>query len=400
MRAEAIERFAEFVGLRDRVEDTGVQSYAHRTLLAYIGVAHLARPPDRRRRLAGLERAMGLGAIPGRRAAPLPGRAGGGVPVGGAPLGRADPLRPGARRPGRDRLRRARDPLRRRRGRRRPRCPRLSDTARRPRVAARRRRRLGRDRDRAGHAARLRSPGSRSGWRPSVPDARLDPPWSMPTYAVRAPLVRWLARGGAAAHTRRLGPYRLLDVGCGEKPYAPLFAPYVREHVGVDAVENPHAELRGADRGAPGRGRVVRRRPLRTGARALRRPGRGRARAVPGDTAGRARARLDARRDGLPPGPRRSLALDAHGARATLRRGRRAGPRLRYCPAAGTTASLAMLVSIYLDHVLRRFPLRPLRRPVVAGLNRSAHALDGRAAVLREPRPGTLCANYHVLAVK
>jgi hypothetical protein len=38
MRAEAIERFAEFVGIRDRVEDTGVQSYAHRTLLAYIGV--------------------------------------------------------------------------------------------------------------------------------------------------------------------------------------------------------------------------------------------------------------------------------------------------------------------------------------------------------------------------
>lgn len=38
MRAEAIERFAEFVGIRDRVEDTGVQSYAHRTLLAYLGL--------------------------------------------------------------------------------------------------------------------------------------------------------------------------------------------------------------------------------------------------------------------------------------------------------------------------------------------------------------------------
>jgi hypothetical protein len=37
MRAETIERFAEFIGLRDRVEDTGVESYAHRTLLAYIG---------------------------------------------------------------------------------------------------------------------------------------------------------------------------------------------------------------------------------------------------------------------------------------------------------------------------------------------------------------------------
>jgi O-antigen ligase len=37
MRAETIERFAEFLGLRDRVEQTGVESYAHRTLLAYIG---------------------------------------------------------------------------------------------------------------------------------------------------------------------------------------------------------------------------------------------------------------------------------------------------------------------------------------------------------------------------
>lgn len=37
MRAETLTRFAEFVGIRDRVEDTGVESYAHRTLLAYIG---------------------------------------------------------------------------------------------------------------------------------------------------------------------------------------------------------------------------------------------------------------------------------------------------------------------------------------------------------------------------
>jgi hypothetical protein len=39
MRASAIERFAEFLGIRDRVaQESGVQSYAHRTLLAYIGL--------------------------------------------------------------------------------------------------------------------------------------------------------------------------------------------------------------------------------------------------------------------------------------------------------------------------------------------------------------------------
>jgi O-antigen ligase len=38
MRADTLTRFAEFVGLRDRTEQTGIESYAHRTLLAYIGV--------------------------------------------------------------------------------------------------------------------------------------------------------------------------------------------------------------------------------------------------------------------------------------------------------------------------------------------------------------------------
>jgi SAM-dependent methyltransferase len=43
--------------------------------------------------------------------------------------------------------------------------------------------------------------------------------------------------GVAADHARG----RLLDIGCGLKPYAPLFAPYVDEHVGVDHPESPHA---------------------------------------------------------------------------------------------------------------------------------------------------------------
>jgi SAM-dependent methyltransferase len=41
----------------------------------------------------------------------------------------------------------------------------------------------------------------------------------------------------AAAHARG----RLLDVGCGLKPYAGMFAPYVVEHVGVDHPDSPHA---------------------------------------------------------------------------------------------------------------------------------------------------------------
>lgn len=33
---------------------------------------------------------------------------------------------------------------------------------------------------------------------------------------------------------------RLLDIGCGDKQWAPMFAPYVTEHVGVDHPGSPH----------------------------------------------------------------------------------------------------------------------------------------------------------------
>jgi len=66
----------------------------------------------------------------------------------------------------------------------------------------------------------------------------------MPTYAVRAPLARWLADEAERA-ARDLGTYRLLDVGCGEKPYAPLFAPHVSEYVGLDTAAHANAELVG-----------------------------------------------------------------------------------------------------------------------------------------------------------
>lgn len=34
---------------------------------------------------------------------------------------------------------------------------------------------------------------------------------------------------------------KLLDIGCGLKPYKPMFAPYVTEHVGVDHPDSPHS---------------------------------------------------------------------------------------------------------------------------------------------------------------
>ena len=69
----------------------------------------------------------------------------------------------------------------------------------------------------------------------------------------RPPLT--LADLGGAGAARCLAPgagrlegegYRVLDVGCGPKPYYPFFAERASEYVGVDVVENPAAELRGS----------------------------------------------------------------------------------------------------------------------------------------------------------
>jgi SAM-dependent methyltransferase len=220
----------------------------------------------------------------------------------------------------------------------------------------------------------------------------------MPTYAVRAPLVRWLALEAARAH-RDFGPYRLLDVGCGEKPYAPLFQPYAWEHVGIDAVENPHADLLGPVEALPiedGAYEVV------VCAQVLEHcddPG----------AAVRELHRVTA------PGGR--VLASTHGAMVyhpnpvDLWRWTHAGlerlfgtsgdwASVTVTPASGTTACLGMLFSIYLEHVLRRTPLRGLRGGAVSAVNRAAAAIDRRSALLREPRPGTIFANYHVVAQK
>jgi hypothetical protein len=57
-----------------------------------------------------------------------------------------------------------------------------------------------------------------------------------------------------------------------------------------------------------------------------------------------------------------------------------------------------LLLSIYLDLLARRARAPWLGRTLVGALNRIAPAVDARVAVLREPGPGTIHANYHVTA--
>ncbi len=227
-------------------------------------------------------------------------------------------------------------------------------------------------------------------------DARLDPPLSMPSYAVRAPLARWLAAEARSAH-EALGRYRLLDVGCGEKPYRELFASYASAHVGVDAVDNPVAELRGPIEALPVEdasfdvvlcAQVLEH--VEDPALAVRelsrvtRPG----------------GRLLLSTHGVyvfHPAPVDHWRWTHTGLEKLLRDNGDWGS-VRVSVGAGTAASLAMLNAIYVEHLLRRTPLRFARGAVVAAVNRAGRALDRHVSLLREPRPGTLTANYHVVA--
>src|SRR6266849_1567747 len=67
---------------------------------------------------------------------------------------------------------------------------------------------------------------------------RLDPPRRSVQYAVRKPLLAWLGTQGVRG-------LRVLDVGCGDRPYERLLRG-AAEIVGFDVPGNPHADLHGS----------------------------------------------------------------------------------------------------------------------------------------------------------
>jgi SAM-dependent methyltransferase len=229
-------------------------------------------------------------------------------------------------------------------------------------------------------------------------DPRLNPARSSPRYAVRAPLARWLREEAVRAH-EDLGRYRVLDVGCGQKPYEPFFAPYAEAYVGVDAVENPRAELRGPVEALPvddGSFELVLCNQVLEHA---------------DDPALAVRELFRA----VAPGGR--LLLSTHGTQVyhpspvdywrwthagleKILRDNGEWASVTVVPASGTTACIAMLLNVYIDLAARRVHLGVLAGPVVAALNTAADAVDRRSAALREPRPGTLFANFHAVAEK
>jgi SAM-dependent methyltransferase len=229
---------------------------------------------------------------------------------------------------------------------------------------------------------------------PSVDDwpgeERRRPRLSTPQWAVRAPLAAWLQQQAREAGTG----YRVLDVGCGPKPYYPFFADRARKYVGVDVVPQPAAELVGR----------VEELPVEDGAFDL-----VLCTQVLEHCDDPVQAVKELRRVTAPGG--RVLA-STHGVQVyhpspqDYWRWTYAGLQrlfdentdwesVEVTPGAGTATCLAMLLGIYTEIALRRSLLA--RGPVWL-LNRTGSALDARVASLREPRPGSLTANFHLVA--
>jgi SAM-dependent methyltransferase len=227
---------------------------------------------------------------------------------------------------------------------------------------------------------------------------RREPHRGDPSWSIRAPLAAWLRAEAerAGADGRR---YRVLDVGCGVKPYYPFFGPWASEYVGVDVVENPAAELLGP----------VEALPVADGSFDLVLCNQVLEHCDDPAQAVRELARVTA------PGGR--VLASTHGVEVyhpspgdhwrwthtgleRLFRSNGDWSSITVRPGAGTAACLGMLIAIYIDLLAQRLHAVRAGQWVNTLVNGGAAALDRRSRLLRDPVPGSLIANYHVTAEK
>jgi SAM-dependent methyltransferase len=226
-----------------------------------------------------------------------------------------------------------------------------------------------------------------------------NPNKSSVTYPTRIHLARWLEEEAKRA-AADFGRFRVLDIGCGRKPYFPYFAQNADEYVGVDIdIENPMADLHAPVEDLPVADESF---DVVLCTQVLEHCG------VP-DQAVTELYRVAA------PGGR--VLASTHGVQVYHPspedhwRWTHTGLELQFlrnaawrsvtvAPAGGTATCLASMTGIYLDILFRRIHLAPLAKGLVWLLNSSGAALDGRVSSLRATRPGSIFLNYHVVAEK
>ncbi len=217
------------------------------------------------------------------------------------------------------------------------------------------------------------------------------------TYHVRAALSAWL-QSEATRASDDLSRYRVLDVGCGGKPYLPYFEPYADAYVGVD-VGNPAADIEGSVEALPvddGSFDLV----LCT--------------QVLEHVDDPAQAVRELHRVTAPGG--RVLA-STHGVQVyhpsptDYWRWTHAGLERLFTqsadwsavdvtPVGGAATCLAAMSAVYADLLFRKARLTPLSRATVWTLNSFGGLVDRAIPSLRAPIPGSLFLNLHVVADK
>jgi SAM-dependent methyltransferase len=224
-------------------------------------------------------------------------------------------------------------------------------------------------------------------------ELRRNPPRSSPTYLLREPLSRWLQEEAVRANER--GSYRVLDVGCGVKPYYPFFSA-ASEYVGLDVVENPAADVHGSVEAMPlpdaGFDIVLCNQVLEhtvdphQAVRELRRV------TAPG-------GRVLASTHGVEvyhPSPEDNWRWTHTGLERLFRTVEWSA--VTVTPVGGASTALGKLSATYLDLLSRRLHVGLLGKLGVRAINRVAPFVDSRVGMLREKRPGALFVNFHVVA--
>ena len=225
------------------------------------------------------------------------------------------------------------------------------------------------------------------------------PKRSSVTYPTRVHLARWLEEEAQRA-ARDFGRYRVLDVGCGKKPYFPYFAANVDEYVGIDIdMDNPMADMLAPIEDLPVEDESF---DVVLCTQVLEHAG------VPDQAVTelyrvtKPGGRVLASTHGVQvyhPSPEDHWRWTHSGLELLFLRNA-AWSSVTVRPAGGTATCLASMSAIYLDLLFRRMHMAPVAKSLVWGLNTSGPALDRRIPSLRATRPGSIFLNHHVVAEK